>query len=87
MDSRPKRKRGFSLLELLICMVVMMVVTVAAFPTLSKNLQIYRLQGSAQDVASLLQRTRILAVKGNTTYSIATATLTNGIQEFCIDTN
>lgn len=87
MKSRPTRQPGFSLLELLICMAVMMVVTVAAFPTISKNLQIYRLQSSAQEVATLLQRTRILAVKSNTTYSIATVTTSAGIQEFCIDSN
>jgi prepilin-type N-terminal cleavage/methylation domain-containing protein len=79
-------KRGFSLLELLICLVVMMVVTVAAFPTINKNLQIIRLQSSVQDVATLMQRARILAVKNNTTYSIVFSTV-NNVEVACIDTN
>src|SRR6185437_8394548 len=79
-------KRGFSLLELLICLAVMMVVTVAALPTISKNMGVIRLQSSAQDVATLAERARILAVKNNTTYSIVFANV-NGVQEACIDTN
>ena len=87
MDTRRTRQKGFSLLELLICLVVMMVVTVAAFPTINKTLQIFKLQSSAQDVATLLQRARILAVRNNTTYSILFTAPVNGFQEACIDTN
>jgi prepilin-type N-terminal cleavage/methylation domain-containing protein len=86
MENRRKWQNGFSLLELLICLVVMMVVTVAAFPTISKTMQVVRLQSSAQDVATLAERARILAVKNNTTYSIVFATI-NGVQIACIDTN
>ncbi len=83
--SRPQRL-GVSLLELLICLAVMMVVTVAAIPTISRTLQAVKLQSSAQEVASLLQRARILAVKNNTYYSIVIVTV-NGMQQACIDTN
>src|SRR5438270_6550414 len=86
MDNRQKQQRGFSLLELLICLAVMMVVTVAAFPTINKNLQIMKLQSSAQDVGTLLQRARILAVKNNTFYSVVFG-VSNGAQVACIDTN
>lgn len=85
MQKRRARRSGFSLLELLIVMVVMMVVAVAAFPIISKNLQIIRLQSSAQDVASVLQRTRIQAVKANGFYSVVFTTFSNGGQEACID--
>jgi len=85
MQKRRARRSGFSLLELLIVMVVMMVVAVAAFPIISKNLQIIRLQSSAQDLASLLQRTRIQAVKANGFYSVVFTTFSNGGQEACID--
>ena len=84
MDKRPKRRSGFSLLELLIVLVVMMVVTVAAFPTINKNLQIIRLRNSAEDFATLLQRDRIQAVKDNRFY---TAYFTNGGTQSCIDLN
>jgi type II secretory pathway pseudopilin PulG len=85
MGNRQTRT-GFSLLELLICLAVMMVVTVAAFPTISKNLQVFKLQSSAQDVATLLQRTRILAVKNNSFYSVVFATI-RGSNYACIDVN
>ena len=87
MENRPTRQKGFSLLELLICLAVMMVVTVAALPTISKNMGAIRLQSSAQDVASLAERARILAVRNNTTYSILLPAPVNGVQTACIDTN
>ncbi|HKW68132.1 MAG TPA: prepilin-type N-terminal cleavage/methylation domain-containing protein [Terriglobales bacterium] len=86
MENRPTRQKGFSLLELLICLAVMMVVTVAALPTISKNMGVIRLQSSAQDVGTLAERARILAVRNNTTYSIVFFNA-NGVQEACIDTN
>lgn len=87
MENRPTRQSGFSMLELLICLAVMMVVTVAALPTISKNMGVIRLQSSAQDVASLAERARILSVKNNTTYSILFPAPVNGVQTACIDTN
>lgn len=86
MENRPTRQKGFSMLELLICLAVMMVVTVAALPNITKNIGVIRLQSSAQDVGTLAQRARILAVRNNTTYSIVFANV-NGVQEACIDTN
>jgi prepilin-type N-terminal cleavage/methylation domain-containing protein len=80
-------KRGFSLLELLICLAVMMVVTVAALPSITKNIGVIRLQSSAQDVATLAERARILAVKNNTTYSILFPPPANGVQTACVDVN
>ena len=85
MEYRPRSQSGFSLMELLICMAVMMVVTVAAIPTISRTLQAVKLQSSAQDFATLLQRTRILAVKNNTSYSIVVPAPVNGMQIACID--
>lgn len=82
MDKRPKRRSGFSLLELLIVLVVMMVITVAAFPTINKNLQVIRLRSSAEDFASLLQRDRIQAVKDNRYYTVY---FTNGASQACMD--
>jgi type II secretory pathway pseudopilin PulG len=79
-----KMETGFSLLELLIVLAVMMVVTVAAFPTISKNLQIIRLRSSAEDFATLLQRDRIQAVKDNRYYTVH---FTNASQQACIDLN
>ena len=84
MDRSPKRCGGFSLLELLITLVVMMVVTVAAFPTITKNLQVIRLRSSAEDFASLLQRDRIQAVKNNRYYTVY---FSNGSTQSCIDLN
>jgi Tfp pilus assembly protein FimT len=78
------RQSGFSLLELLIVVVVMIVVTVAALPNIANTLQIIRLRTSAQDVAGLLQRARIQAVKDNRFYSVL---FTNGGQSACIDLN
>ncbi len=87
MNKRCAGPSGFSLLELLICLAVMMVVTVAAFPTISKTLGVIKLQSSAQDVAGLLQRARIRAVKSNSFYSVIIANVPTGGQQACIDLN
>jgi prepilin-type N-terminal cleavage/methylation domain-containing protein len=72
-DGRPnptrKRCDGFSLVELLIVVVIVLIVagmTIPKFITLIHNA---KLQGAASDFASLLQKGRIRAVQDDTYYS------------------
>jgi type IV fimbrial biogenesis protein FimT len=66
--------RGFSLLELLIVVFVVMVVAGIAIPNILLAVSNVRLRASAGDLGGLLQNARILAAKNNTTYTVRYAT-------------
>ncbi len=63
-----RRDRGFSVVELVIVLAVVLIVIAIAIPTMKTVIDAYRLDASGLAVASLLQQTRILAVKTNTPY-------------------
>jgi len=59
---------GFSLVELLVVIAVILIVAAVATPNVVNALRTQRLRGTATDYASLLQRTRIRAVEDNRFY-------------------
>jgi prepilin-type N-terminal cleavage/methylation domain-containing protein len=65
-----RRCRGFSLLELLIVVGIVLVMAALAVPTLMTQVYAIRIQYSARDVSSLLQRARMEAVRKNSFYSM-----------------
>jgi len=83
---RRDRTGGFSLIELLIVVFVVMVIAAIAIPNVLSAVSNIRLRASAGDLAGLMQQARILAAKSNTTYSIRYTTL-NGAQIAYIDLN
>jgi Tfp pilus assembly protein FimT len=83
---RRDRTGGFSLVELLIVVLVVMVVAAIAIPNILLAVSNIRLRASAGELAGLMQQARILAAKANTTYTIRYGTL-NGAQVAYIDLN
>lgn len=66
---RPKYKEtGFSLVEVIVVMAVILIIVAISIPTIKQTIDNYRLDASGHGVASLLQQTRIQAVKTNTPY-------------------
>lgn len=59
------RASGFSMVELLIVIVIILVITAIAVPNLTQAIQVFRLRGSVSSLAGLLQEARINAVKQN----------------------
>ena len=59
---------GFSLVELLVVIAVILIVAAVATPNVVNALRTQRLRGTATDYGSLLQRTRIRAVEDNRFY-------------------
>jgi prepilin-type N-terminal cleavage/methylation domain-containing protein len=83
---RRHRTRGFSLIELLIVVFVVMVVAAIAVPNILLAVSNIRLRASAGDLSGLLQQARILSAKNNTTYSVLYA-IRNGAQIAFVDLN
>src|SRR6266481_6256495 len=81
---RRDRTGGFSLIELLIVVFVVMVVAAIAVPNILLAVSNIRLRASAGDLAGLMQQARIMAAKNNTIYSIRYGTR-NGAQIAFID--
>lgn len=78
--------RGFSLIELLVVLLVVMIVAAITIPNVLLAVSNVRLRGSAGALAGLMQQARILAAKNNTTYVILYGTA-NGAQIAYVDLN
>src|SRR5438046_2759481 len=61
---------GFSLLEMLLVVAIMLVITAIAIPLVSNAVDQVRLSQSATDYANLLQRARMQAVKDDRYYYV-----------------
>lgn len=72
------RARGFSMLELMAVVAVMVILMAVALPTLLRSVRVYQLENTTRQVASVVMRTRYEAVQRNqrlgTTGSWPTAT-------------
>ncbi len=64
-----KRDRGFSLIELMITLVIMLILAGFAIPAILSYVHIARLRGAATDYASLLQTGRMRSVQDDRFYS------------------
>ena len=84
----PRRERsgGFSIIELLIVLFVVMVIAAIAIPNILSAVSNIRLRASAGDLAGLMQQARIMAAKNNATYTIRYGTR-NGAQIAFVDLN
>jgi prepilin-type N-terminal cleavage/methylation domain-containing protein len=67
-------RRGFSLLELMIVLVIMMSVAVIAMPHFLNYMAVYTLRNTLSQSASFLQNVRMTAIRLNTTLTITTGT-------------
>jgi prepilin-type N-terminal cleavage/methylation domain-containing protein len=83
---RRGRTRGFSLIELLIVVFVVLVVLALAVPNVLLAISNIQLRASAGDLAGLMQQARILSAKNNTAYPVLYATR-NGAQIAFVDLN
>ncbi|OLE46739.1 MAG: hypothetical protein AUG46_08690 [Acidobacteria bacterium 13_1_20CM_3_58_11] len=79
-------QRGFSLIEILIVVLVVMIAAAIAVPNIFLAVSNLRLRASAGDLSGLMQQARILAAKNNTTYDILYATR-NGARIAYVDLN
>ncbi len=71
MISQQKAQRGFSLLELVIVLAVIMVVAAIATPAIMSALNDYKLRTAAGNVAGVIQKTRMQAVSDDRWHPVA----------------
>lgn len=65
-----RAEKGFSLLELVVVVAVMLIVTAISLPTVRRTVNSYRLDVTGHAVASMLQQVRSAAVKNDTPYYV-----------------
>ena len=69
--SSPTRQRGFSLVELLIVVAIVIVMAAMAFPNIGKYIRNYKIKGAAQLVAGELHAARSRAIMSNTNLGVS----------------
>lgn len=72
---KPCEPTGFSLLELLVTLGILLVVIAIAIPQMQQLIRTVRLRGAGTDYANLLQNARIRAVKDGKYYTTLTDTV------------
>ena len=82
----PRHMQGFSLIEILIVLFVIMVLAAITIPSVLLTVSNIRLRASAGDLAGLMQQARMLAAKNNTTYTVLYGTR-NGARIAYVDLN
>ena len=61
-----QKTSGFSLMELMVTIAIISILSIIAIPNIIAWVPKFRIGGAARDVLSILQKTRIRAVKDNT---------------------
>jgi prepilin-type N-terminal cleavage/methylation domain-containing protein len=80
-----KANQGFSLIEMMIVVAVMMILGAITGPSLFNSISDIRLRYSASNFAGILQSARIQSVRKNTFYSVDQVTLASGDQGYYVD--
>ena len=73
-----KKDRGFSLLELMISVAIIMILAALTVPRVMNTISDIKMRYVAQNLSGLLQSARMQAVRKNTFYSLRATTLPSG---------
>jgi len=73
---------GFSMVELLVVMAIILIVAAVAIPTMTSTMDSYRIRGSVTSISGLIQRARIQAIKQDSSQRIHFATVNGEVAVF-----
>ena len=77
-SAREKKDRGFSLIELLVVVAILVILAAVTVPRTMNAISDINLRYTAQNISGMLQSARMQAVRKNTFYSMRAATLPSG---------
>jgi prepilin-type N-terminal cleavage/methylation domain-containing protein len=66
---RSRQQAGFSLVELSVVVIIVLIISSTAIPGIVSSMRMARLRGAASDFAGLLEQARIYAIRDNRYYS------------------
>jgi type IV fimbrial biogenesis protein FimT len=81
----PKGREGFSLIEMMIVVAVLMILAAVFSPLISNAVSGIKLRYSATGLSGLIQKARIEAARKNTFYSVEQTTLSAGVVAYYVD--
>lgn len=70
MPIKPRNVRGFTLVELMITLAVLVILTLLAVPSFQDYMQKARVRGAADQLTDMLARARVASVKNNLPVSV-----------------
>jgi prepilin-type N-terminal cleavage/methylation domain-containing protein len=82
--NRRSTQRGFSMIELLVVLGMIMVLSAIGLPSIANSLSIYKLNAASTSLQNLIEQARFNAVRRNATVSLR-QTLINGQAAFYVD--
>jgi prepilin-type N-terminal cleavage/methylation domain-containing protein len=78
-------RRGFSLIELMVVLLIVMVVAAMSIPTIMTTINNVRLRSMIGTVSGVIQSGRMLAIKANRQYTVRFGTVTGGSSVVFVD--
>ena len=78
------RQRGFSLLELVVALAIMLVLSAVAIPSIARSMRLYRLNVATTNLQNLVEVARYSAIRRNTEVDLRQAVV-NGQTVFFVD--
>jgi prepilin-type N-terminal cleavage/methylation domain-containing protein len=86
LAKRVGTERGFSVVELVVVLAIILVLSSIAIPSLLSSMRTYRIGSAASSFSALLQRARFEAIRRNTPITVRTAVV-GGLTAVYIDLN
>jgi prepilin-type N-terminal cleavage/methylation domain-containing protein len=85
LEHRRSRQAGFSLIELLTVVAIIVILAAVSYPTLAEYVRHYRVRGGAEEVITVLQRARSQAIMKNVNYGVLFVVLSPTTYQYMIE--